>query len=69
MSQERRKVDRTNPGCGLKGIPCPRCGSRDSHVYKTDNGVEQISRIRECLECKFRWPTVEKISNLLPVTD
>ena len=42
-----------------KGIQCPDCGSRASHVYRTINGEQRITRARECIHCGKKWQTIE----------
>lgn len=44
------------------GMKCPRCGSK-AKVYKTGEHnplTNTYVRHRECVDCKYRFKTVEK---------
>ena len=50
-----------------KAVPnfkCPACGEFNSRVVRPmpDNAGEVIARMRECLWCRFRFRTEERIS-------
>ncbi len=42
-------------------MKCPYCGSEDSKVTNKRDSPEGIRRRRECLKCKKRFTTYEKI--------
>lgn len=51
------------------GIPCVSCGSTASEVMRTTTAAGYITRRRECVECKCRFTTVERIVGTeLPAT-
>jgi Zn ribbon nucleic-acid-binding protein len=41
-----------------RGRPCPRC-SASSAVVKNRDDDEGGVRIRRCVDCGYRWPTIE----------
>lgn len=47
-------------------MKCPYCGSTESEVVETraSEDVDTIRRRRECLECKKRFTTYERIENV-----
>lgn len=47
-------------------MKCPYCGSVDSEVVETraSEDVDTIRRRRECLSCKKRFTTYERIENV-----
>lgn len=47
-------------------MKCPYCGSTDSEVVetRTSEDVDTIRRRRECLKCKKRFTTYERIENV-----
>mgnify|MGYP001611474794 FL=1 len=47
-------------------MKCPYCGSKDSEVVETrDSGdLDTIRRRRECLKCKKRFTTYERVENV-----
>lgn len=47
-------------------MKCPYCGSQDSEVVETraSEDVDTIRRRRECLKCKKRFTTYERIENV-----
>jgi transcriptional repressor NrdR len=47
-------------------MKCPYCGSTDSEVVETRGSeeVDTIRRRRECLKCKKRFTTYERIENV-----
>jgi transcriptional repressor NrdR len=47
-------------------MKCPYCGSTESEVVetRTSEDVETIRRRRECLKCKKRFTTYERIENV-----
>ena len=47
-------------------MKCPYCGSTESEVVETraSEDVDTIRRRRECLECKKRFTTYERIENI-----
>jgi transcriptional regulator NrdR family protein len=49
-----------------KGVACPECQCRDSHVITVKNLSMTIMRNRECNECGSRWRTRE-VNILEPV--
>lgn len=38
---------------------CPKCTNEKTKVIKTIKGLKNI-RLRECLNCSYRWLTEEK---------
>lgn len=56
---EKRKIDGSKWAGTRKGVACPQCQCRVSHVYRTVNGESRISRERQCLNCEKTWVTVE----------
>lgn len=49
-----------------KCMKCPYCGSTESEVVETraNEDVDSIRRRRECLNCKKRFTTYERIENI-----
>ncbi|MBI3984919.1 MAG: transcriptional repressor NrdR [Candidatus Levybacteria bacterium] len=47
-------------------MKCPYCGSKDTEVVETRDSedLETIRRRRECLSCKKRFTTYERIENV-----
>jgi len=47
-------------------MKCPYCGSTESEVVetRTSEDVDTIRRRRECLKCKKRFTTYERIENI-----
>lgn len=47
-------------------MKCPYCGSRDTEVVETrdSDDLETIRRRRECVACKKRFTTYERIENI-----
>jgi transcriptional repressor NrdR len=47
-------------------MKCPYCGSTDSEVVetRTSEEVDTIRRRRECMKCKKRFTTYERIENV-----
>lgn len=47
-------------------MKCPYCGSKDTEVVETRDSedLETIRRRRECLSCKKRFTTYERIENI-----
>ena len=47
-------------------MKCPYCGSKDSEVVETRDSedLDTIRRRRECLECKKRVTTYERVENV-----
>jgi transcriptional repressor NrdR len=47
-------------------MKCPYCGSKDTEVVETRDSedLETIRRRRECLNCKKRFTTYERIENI-----
>jgi transcriptional repressor NrdR len=47
-------------------MKCPYCGSTESEVVetRTSEDVDTIRRRRECLKCKKRFTTYERIENV-----
>ena len=47
-------------------MKCPYCGSTESEVVETraSEDVDTIRRRRECLQCKKRFTTYERIENV-----
>ena len=47
-------------------MKCPYCGSKDSEVVETraSEDIDTIRRRRECLSCKKRFTTYERIENI-----
>jgi len=47
-------------------MKCPYCGSTESEVVetRTSEDVDSIRRRRECLKCKKRFTTYERIENV-----
>ena len=47
-------------------MKCPYCGSAESEVVetRTSEDVDTIRRRRECLKCKKRFTTYERIENV-----
>jgi transcriptional repressor NrdR len=47
-------------------MKCPYCGSKDTEVVETRDSedLETIRRRRECLKCKKRFTTYERIENI-----
>ncbi|MEK7517419.1 MAG: transcriptional regulator NrdR [Patescibacteria group bacterium] len=47
-------------------MKCPYCGSKDSEVVETRDSedLDTIRRRRECLECKKRFTTYERVENV-----
>lgn len=47
-------------------MKCPYCGSKDTEVVETRDSedLETIRRRRECLGCKKRFTTYERIENV-----
>lgn len=47
-------------------MKCPYCGSRDTEVVETRDSedLETIRRRRECISCKKRFTTYERIENI-----
>lgn len=47
-------------------MKCPYCGSAESEVVETraSEDVDTIRRRRECLKCKKRFTTYERIENI-----
>jgi transcriptional repressor NrdR len=47
-------------------MKCPYCGSKDTEVVETRDSedLETIRRRRECLKCKKRFTTYERIENV-----
>jgi transcriptional repressor NrdR len=47
-------------------MKCPYCGSTESEVVETraSEDVDTIRRRRECLKCKKRFTTYERIENI-----
>lgn len=47
-------------------MKCPYCGSTDSDVVETrgSEDLDTIRRRRECLECKKRFTTYERVENV-----
>lgn len=47
-------------------MKCPYCGSSDTEVVETraSEDVDTIRRRRECLKCKKRFTTYERIENI-----
>ena len=47
-------------------MKCPYCGSKDTEVVETRDSedLETIRRRRECLACKKRFTTYERIENI-----
>lgn len=39
--------------------PCPSCESRSTRVVDTGYSRHHIDRIRKCLDCNFKWNTME----------
>ena len=44
---------------GLNARTCRRCGYEKSRVFDSRNDNDLLKRRRECLNCGFRWSTVE----------
>jgi len=44
-------------------IRCPNCGYHDSKVTDSRGTDESIRRRRKCLECGFRFTTIERIQS------
>lgn len=40
---------------------CPKCGHRETQVTDSRDGPESIRRRRECLNCRYRFTTHEKV--------
>lgn len=40
---------------------CPECKKSDTHVLDSRNEVRFVRRRRECLRCKYRFTTYERI--------
>src|SRR5476651_160566 len=49
-----------------KIMKCPYCGSRETEVVETRDSedLETIRRRRECVSCKKRFTTYERIENI-----
>lgn len=47
-------------------MKCPYCGSKDTEVVETRDSedLETIRRRRECISCKKRFTTYERIENI-----
>ena len=47
-------------------MKCPYCGSRETEVVETRDSedLETIRRRRECISCKKRFTTYERIENI-----
>ena len=47
-------------------MKCPYCGSKDTEVVETRDSedLETIRRRRECIKCKKRFTTYERIENI-----
>lgn len=45
-------------------MTCPKCGSDNLGVIRTNDEVDQIIRRRECRECGYRFNTVETDSDV-----
>src|SRR4030042_7059336 len=47
-------------------MKCPYCGSKDTEVVETRDSedLETIRRRRECLSCRKRFTTYERIENI-----
>ncbi len=47
-------------------MKCPYCGSKDTEVVETRDSedLETIRRRRECIKCKKRFTTYERIENV-----
>jgi len=47
-------------------MKCPYCGSKDSEVVETRDSedLDTIRRRRECLKCKKRFTTYERVENV-----
>ena len=47
-------------------MKCPYCGSKDTEVVETRDSedLETIRRRRECLGCKKRFTTYERVENI-----
>ncbi len=43
------------------GRRCPTCGHPKSTVMDSREGPGELKRRRQCLECGFRWTTVETL--------
>jgi len=43
-------------------MKCPKCKSNNSKVLESRDLYDWIRRRRECIECKFRYTTLEKIA-------
>ena len=54
-SREDAKRDETR-----RGIECPKCGCRHSHVVYTRRGPARVLRRRECRNCGRRITTCER---------
>ena len=46
---------------------CPRCSYEDSSVIDSRSDVNSIRRRRECLSCKHRFTTYERIEYAFPM--
>lgn len=47
-------------------LPCPKCGSRNSHVVSTVQTPDtDIVRRRHCRACDHRWYTVQQAEQWL----
>ncbi|MDY6912106.1 MAG: transcriptional regulator NrdR, partial [Chloroflexota bacterium] len=42
---------------------CPYCGHNDSKVVDSRSADQEIRRRRECIECKARFTTFERVDN------
>lgn len=40
---------------------CPECKKSDTHILDSRNEIRFVRRRRECLRCKFRFTTYERI--------
>lgn len=52
-----------------KGVACPLCDCRDSHVITVKNLSMTIIRNRECNGCSHRWRTSETAINCTGTQD
>lgn len=43
---------------------CPRCGAEDSKVIESRDTGEAVRRRRECVKCKHRYSTYERMEKM-----